>query len=579
MGLAASQARFLAITSRKMNCEFQSMQIAQDKLSVTRDLQSATTKYQNALNATKLVWDTDMDEVYDLSYELLMTPSALNDYNPYIITDGQGKVVLTDSMFDAAVAAGIIDENGDPIHSDADGNAVDLFTQEMRNKFIDEMASKGEIAFSTANSVKSYEYTKAGIGGEIIDKTIANALTSNSFIKALGAEYDEDTNTHKKGDLKYGLNDSILGTYGLLSALGVGVTDTNSDGTINTEDINAAWDKTFCYTTSPDTTNDNGKIIITQNGTALSREQIQNLSLGDLLSGNYAMTVVGSIGGQDGKASKMLKAMATLLGYAPGSTTANGIGLNVDMEANNALQTAMEFTESLLIGDPATSTTGVSTAHAVANSTNESKNYNGIVKTDKGVETINLTNLLKSYITNFAIATDGLQETLFSVNDSVKDSTYATDDLNYTFLLEEKAAVTETDLLTTDFYNQLYNQICMNGATTDSIKRDMVSDPEYLMQALKNGQLFISSLNTDGYFYQGAYILNGYVQEVTDEEAIAQAELEYELTKNKLNYKEETLELKMKNIDTELSALTTEYDTVKNLISKNVEKVFTMFST
>ena len=35
----------------------------------------------------------------------------------------------------------------------------------------------------------------------------------------------------------------------------------------------------------------------------------------------------------------------------------------------------------------------------------------------------------------------------------------------------------------------------------------------------------------------------------------------------------------MKNIDTELSALTTEYDSVKNLISKNVEKVFTMFSS
>ena len=91
--------------------------------------------------------------------------------------------------------------------------------------------------------------------------------------------------------------------------------------------------------------------------------------------------------------------------------------------------------------------------------------------------------------------------------------------------------------------------------------------------------MFISSLNTDGYFYQGAYTLNGYVAEVTDEEAIAQAEMEYELTKTKLNYKEETLDVKMKNIDTELSALTTEYDTVKNLISKNVEKVFTMFST
>lgn len=39
MGLAASQARFLAITARKMNCEFQSMQIAQEKLSTTRDME------------------------------------------------------------------------------------------------------------------------------------------------------------------------------------------------------------------------------------------------------------------------------------------------------------------------------------------------------------------------------------------------------------------------------------------------------------------------------------------------------------------------------------------------------------
>ena len=61
MGLAASQARFLAITSRKMNCEFQSMQIAQQKLSVTRDLQKAAQDYQTNLTATKLVWE-DMDE-------------------------------------------------------------------------------------------------------------------------------------------------------------------------------------------------------------------------------------------------------------------------------------------------------------------------------------------------------------------------------------------------------------------------------------------------------------------------------------------------------------------------------------
>lgn len=139
--------------------------------------------------------------------------------------------------------------------------------------------------------------------------------------------------------------------------------------------------------------------------------------------------------------------------------------------------------------------------------------------------------------------------------------------------------MTEQSSLNADFYNMLYNQICMNGACSDKNIQEMVKDPTYLNNALKNGQLFISSLNTDGYFYQGHYTASGHIAEVTDDDAIAQAEAEYNVKKSKLNYKEESLELKMKNIDTELSALTTEYDTVKNLISKNVEKVFTMFSS
>ena len=67
MGLAASQARFLAITARKNNCELQSKQIAQEKLSITREQQEAAQEYQNSLSATKLVWDTVDDDVYDLS--------------------------------------------------------------------------------------------------------------------------------------------------------------------------------------------------------------------------------------------------------------------------------------------------------------------------------------------------------------------------------------------------------------------------------------------------------------------------------------------------------------------------------
>lgn len=530
MGLAASQARFLAITSRKMNCEFQSMQIAQDKLSVTRDLQSAATKYQNSMNATKLVWDTDMDEVYDLSYDLLMTPSALNDYNPYLITDAQGKIVLTDTMFNAAKNAGIIDENGNPTgyamftqsgkdEKQEDGTTI-VNTKGSRDAFLDALVSCGDLSYSTAESVKSQPYTNAGMGGELLDKTIANALTTTGFINKLSSK-DEN------GTFLYPAN---------LSGLLNGAT-------------------------------------ITKNGTELPASQVQNLTLGDLLNGNYVITSSSGISNVE----DIITTFAKTLGY--GRTS--GTGLNVDDESNYALTQALEFTK-LDCNKTVVTDSVYSDNQANSMSKGQANAYNGIVQYEGRTATyqsISLTNILKSYLTNFAIMMDGVMDTYFHIDDSAKESTYVTDDLNYYFLLEAEGSVTETDILTADFYNQLYNQICLNGATTDAIKRDMVSDPEYLMQALKNGQLFISSLNTDGYFYQGAYTLNGYVAEVTDEEAIAQAEMEYEITKSKLNYKEETLDLKMKNIDTELSALTTEYDTVKNLISKNVEKVFTMFST
>ncbi len=547
MGLAASQARFLAITSRKMNCEFQSMQIAQDKLSVTRDLQSAATKYQNAMNATKLVWDTDTDEVYDLSYNLLMTPSALNDYNPYLITDTQGKLVLTDTMFQAAVDAGIIDKNGDPIGT---------LSKDARDDFMTKLAKNGEVASSTAETVIANAYTKSGIGGEILDKTIANVLTTNAFINKLGSKDDE-------GNPLYGIS--------VLDMLGISVEDGNVD---------AAYDSKFCYNTYPDDIYgaNKGKFVITNNGSALSREQLKKLSLGDLLSGKYTITKLGSNFSAEEVQDYMLKTIAKALGYNPGSTTPSGDGLNVDYESSNALAVAYEFTKSKYTGN-ANSISAESQYDAINGCMNGANNYNGMVADSGGTQSLSLTNMLKSYLTNFAVAMDGASRTQFNVDTEVGKSSYVTNDVTYYFFLESENSVTETDLLTTDFYNQLFNQLCVNGATTDSIKRDMINDPEYLMQALKNGQLFISSLNTDGYFYQGAYTLNGYVAEVTDEEAIAQAEMEYELTKTKLNYKEETLDVKMKNIDTELSALTTEYDTVKNLISKNVEKVFTMFST
>ncbi len=557
MGLAASQARFLAITSRKLNCEFQSMQIAQEKLSITRDQQKAAEEYQNSLNATKLVWDTVDDDVYDLSYDIMMKPSALNEYDPYLITDSQGKIVLSESMFQAAVKAGIIDEKtGDPKVSRSMGNtdmSIEANTKDgSRNAFLYQLGVYNQADASTINAIMALGkdgYTDSGVGGEIIDKTLANSFTTNAFINYLKeATYTSDDGTHKKGDPLYAIN-----LKDIFSTAGLNLTTTTS--LKNDKDI-----------------------AVTKNGQPITDpKELEEITLGDIIDGNYAIAAKVDAGVMENDvATAILDAMATALGKGS-SGSVNG--LNVDDEANDALNNAWEFTKALLNSTQTSSSNGAIISSSVNNAISKSEEVNNIVQGTNGVTAVNVSNMLKSYLTYFAISMVGYEYGVSVDAGSSANSSYITDDVSYNFVVKNDNAMTEQDALNADFYNMLYNQLCMNGACTDKMKRQQVTDPDYLNNALKNGQLFISSLNNDGYFYQGHYTLNGHVAEVTDDDAVAQAEAEYNVKKSQLNTKEQSLEVKMKNIDTELSALTTEYDTVKNLISKNVEKVFTMFST
>lgn len=578
MGLAASQARFLAITARKMNCEFQSMQIAQEKLSVTRDLQKAAQDYQNSLGATKLIWDADnkcdgTGEIYDLSYGLMMTPSALTEYDPYLITDTQGKIVLSETMFQAAVDAGIIDtKTGDPIASNnlfkRTGEGNDKLGS--RDAFLDKLTGSNIIDANVATSIKNLGkdgYTKSGIGGDIINKKIAAAMTINDFTKYLTeTEWTSETIPNDKTDVKIGDLVYNIGFADLFAK-----TDNNGE---KEKDADGNYVYNICETSSPNLNTDSGKILITQNGKALSISEMNKLTLGDILSGKYEMSGIGidaiSFGTKPDYAKKVLNAFGEKLSYA----------LGVSDEQTDALSSALDFTMQQLLQSNFTTSSGSTTYSQLSNAIKSSQSTNGIVKGANNMSSVSLTNMLKSLLTNYAIALDGYDSGYAIDAKSTKKSIYVTDDLNYYYMTKDTSSIADNSaLLNADFYNQLYNQLCSVGACTDKTKRAQITDSEYLNNALKNGQLFVSCLSTDGYFYQGHYTATEHIAEIEDDDAIAAAEAEYNVKKSKLNYKEQNLELKMKNIDTELSALSTEYDTVKNLISKNVEKVFTMFSS
>ena len=124
------------------------------------------------------------------------------------------------------------------------------------------------------------------------------------------------------------------------------------------------------------------------------------------------------------------------------------------------------------------------------------------------------------------------------------------------------------------FYDTLLNQICVNGWT----ENNEVTEPEYLQDMIQSGMMYVTYLGNDNYYNQYDYSTFSYLREISDDKVVTKAQTNYNVEKEKLYIKENILDLKIKNLSTELESLTTEYDSIKNLISKNIEKGFKRYS-
>ena len=63
-----------------------------------------------------------------------------------------------------------------------------------------------------------------------------------------------------------------------------------------------------------------------------------------------------------------------------------------------------------------------------------------------------------------------------------------------------------------------------------------------------------------------------------DKTALAKAEAEYEHKTQQINQKDKKFDNDLSKLETERTALTTEYDSVKKVISDNIERTFGIFS-
>lgn len=583
MGLAASQARFLAITARKNSCEFQSMQIAQQKLSLTRELEAATQEYQQALNTTKLVWDADGSGsyIYDLSYNLLMYPSEINDYVPWMVSRRDGKIALNPDMARAAKLAGI-PEGG-----------TNNPTPEMYDAFLTAMVACGGMSETSAQSCRAIGWqSQVGVGGALMDKTDAYEMTITNMINYIdlacskietGTDLERETAELLTFTIpKYDSSKDISKDNMLFKE---NLSPESAYITINGNRVsNENKDITF---TLADLLNENVTIAFTNEKNSKSFFKRLASSIKDVLG--VSSGVCGGKAGIDGLLGKDM--------YPEGASEEDKFVIDIANQIVQGFMAILDVGEDetdiqafnyaiqetfALLGETKDLGSRNHSNDAYNDAVNAASDYNGWVNKNAsknknyGTKALSLSSLAESFLTFYAQGKEGYNDTYYIRQDGSKSS-YVTDDYGYYYKIKNPNdnGLSTQQIYESEFYSALFNNLCQNGW----YENIYIDDKEYLDNALKNGQLFITGINQDGYYYQDKYNAGEYIVEANDEDAITQAELAYTQKKNKINYKEEQLELDMQNLDLEISALTTEYDTVKSLISKNVEKTFTLFQS
>jgi len=140
---------------------------------------------------------------------------------------------------------------------------------------------------------------------------------------------------------------------------------------------------------------------------------------------------------------------------------------------------------------------------------------------------------------------------------------------------EDNKNSVSTDSQKIAFYTNLYNAISVNGWSRNS----SIDDSAYLSTQLLNNNLQLRKLNTDGSWSQATLSdPSSPIRNVRDTEGAEEAKIKYDLEKDKIDDKEGNLDLQMKSLETERAALDTELDSVKAIITKNIERSFKTFA-
>ena len=129
------------------------------------------------------------------------------------------------------------------------------------------------------------------------------------------------------------------------------------------------------------------------------------------------------------------------------------------------------------------------------------------------------------------------------------------------------------------YLTNIFQRIQQTGYYTEADPNMTIKDNTWFEEQLRKGELQLEYYSTsEKKFVSTSISEDTNIQEVEDEREIALVEQKYKNDLQKVEQLDNKYDLELQKLDSEHNALQTEYDSVKSVIEKNVEKTFNIFS-
>lgn len=539
MGMAASQARYLGLTARKTNCEWEGQQINQARTALANqsanlfnqmlaisvpdcpdktDFTTLQYSYSDGFNESVIdnwrqLSDSNKDynyvvdhwyyaDIYTGSKKLMSDPQVTtkNDSTQQLFATTAGSTVYNPDEKSYTYTG--VDADGEPVELTYDDLTNYKYDPELQNAIMDLVAQgyiklpegQTEIDVSTLNSLRGYHDGTSWHFATVED-------LENASNKEVGLENGTWTLNNGYVDLSgYNLNnipglsnDDALAIKDLLTAAG-------ATGQLDDADDVRTWLQNANIT---DPTNPYYKVDGTNLTDATEAQTYTTPGINDMTTtfsptyvGNAKLTELGALSEQDEAA------LAQIIKDCPDSSIAKYITLNPDGSIEYAGTGIYSF------------------------------EWNGVQK-----------------FTTYDDLVDSMQTPLFNEKPIDAQQKLATFEASY---IETEVKETDKALIETDGEGRFKTIKFEDDSITYTLNCEQVADEDAYNDAM-----------------------NSYYHDVAEyEKKIADINAQTEI----IQQQDRTLELRLKQLDTEQNALQTEMEAVKKVISKNVEMTFKTFS-